>query len=421
MIICGAGLSMAEPSSLPSAASLAEMCHSKYCESVDPDFDPSIKYDLEAIAEHFAAEGSLVPYFIRNLVPWGSFLPPSNLGHLALGDFLMCKAVVAVLSSNYDELIERSAKESGADLQVSLTGDQADIRRPFHSPLLKFHGCSTDRDRTIWAKSQLVGDNVISDRMQNIKNWMQVNLREKDLLVVGFWSDWSYLNEIIDSAFSQVNPHSITLIDLSDINSLEVKAPNLWAAAHAHGVSFTHIQESGASVLDEIRREFSKGYIRKLLSSGRPAIAHEFGIECDNDWFEQPELSSEEYHQWRRDAEGLGFKKFPRRKEPVEGEVLGFVHLLLRKNGAVISGTQYLIAGRVVRVVNGSLNKLATIRREFLEPAAANVDEIIVCVGSYDDGLPDHLIRSGVPGSFVRPAPMPNFVTEDEARKVLGI
>jgi hypothetical protein len=32
------------------------------------------------------------------------------------------------------------------------------------------------------------------------KTWMAANLREKDLLVVGFWSDWSYLNAVLAEA-----------------------------------------------------------------------------------------------------------------------------------------------------------------------------------------------------------------------------
>jgi hypothetical protein len=35
---------------------------------------------------------------------------------------------------------------------------------------------------------------------------MDANLREKDLLIVGFWSDWQYLNSIIGSAIENVAP-----------------------------------------------------------------------------------------------------------------------------------------------------------------------------------------------------------------------
>jgi hypothetical protein len=55
---------------------------------------------------------------------------------------------------------------------------------------------------------------------------MEANLREKDLLAIGFWTDWAYLNQIIESAIRDVQPLSITLIDLSDADVLAQKAPS---------------------------------------------------------------------------------------------------------------------------------------------------------------------------------------------------
>ena len=39
VVLCGAGLSMAPPSNLPSAWSIANECHDRYCQTVDPDLD----------------------------------------------------------------------------------------------------------------------------------------------------------------------------------------------------------------------------------------------------------------------------------------------------------------------------------------------------------------------------------------------
>ena len=76
---------------------------------------------------------------------------------------------------------------------------------------------------------------------------MAANLRQKDLLVVGFWSDWEYLNAVIGAALIDVQPLSVTVIDLSPTNALEQKAPQLWEIAHAENVTFEHVQESGAA------------------------------------------------------------------------------------------------------------------------------------------------------------------------------
>lgn len=421
VILCGAGLSMAPPSSLPSASVLAEDCFNRHRNSVDPNVDPALKNDLEALAGHFAADGSLVRYFIRTLVPWAKFSSRSNAGHLALSDMLLVRAVFSILSTNYDALIETPAKADGEDVQVALSGDEADIQRRFHAPLLKIHGCSSDRDHTVWHDSQLQGDPQIAWRIQNISAWMNVNLREKDLLLIGFWSDWAYLNQIIDSAFENVSPNSVTVVDPSEPSTLEEKAPVLWAKAHAPNVTFTHVQQSGADALDFIRREFSRAYIRKLLASGANAFVHEYGVNCEDALLDCPDLATDELVQWRRDAEGIGFVKWPRLKSPIQGEMLGFVHLMLRSAGAVIAGNRYEFQGRSVRVVHGAQWKISTMKERFETPPAANSDDMIICVGSYDNGLPDNAVREGEPGSIVRPTAKSNFLTVDDARAELGI
>jgi hypothetical protein len=107
LVVCGAGLSMAAPSSLPSARTVAERCFDKYRVESDPDCDVSLRGDLEALAEHFAGLNTLESIFIERLVPWPAFVRPSNAGHAAVADFLITRAAVAGISSNYDTLIER--------------------------------------------------------------------------------------------------------------------------------------------------------------------------------------------------------------------------------------------------------------------------------------------------------------------------
>ena len=162
--------------------------------------------------------------------------------------------------------------------------------------------------------------------------------------------------------------------------------------------------------------------MRKLLAVGGPAITHEFGIHCDPAWLEQPDISSEDHYQWRRDAEGLSDGELPRLKQPpADDELLAHFHLLLRKEGGQIEGSRYKISNRVVRVVKGSGRFLSTMKHKFEGPPAANNDDIIVCVGSRDHGLKDNVLRSGLAGDIVRTEPMSQFVTEESARELLGI
>lgn len=423
VVLCGAGLSMAEPSNLPSARMLANTCYDSYVLAVDPDCDPALREDLEALAEYFIGIEALEEIFITNFVPWDSFARPCNPGHAALADFILCHAVNAVLSTNYDMLIERKAMDFGADIDPALDGDEANIYSRRHSPLLKFHGCSRrDKKKTIWAKSQL-NDPVIRSRLDKTKVWMAANLREKDLLIIGFWSDWAYLNEILDNAIREVSPASIIVVDLCNINELEEKAPHLWRIAHADPVKFRHVQASGAEFLDELRREFSKRYLAKMLASGKGFLEAQIGEECVAGWLMPPNLSSDELYALRRDAEGVPSGSPVKKKHPENTEQLGFFHLLLRRAGAVEAVFGYIFNNLKIRVINGAGDFLATKKRQFSGPPAIDSEiDMIACIGAQDfPGLPDEIIEKGRHNDFIRPATGVDWVDLDGAIEILRL
>ena len=134
VILCGAGLSMAPPSSVPSANELAQLCFNRYTATIDQHLDPDLENDLEALAGYFFENGTLISYFIRRLVPWDVFLVTPNRGHNALADFLISRIADAVLSSNYDLHIENAARRYGEDFQVAMNGDEAIVYKEYLSP-----------------------------------------------------------------------------------------------------------------------------------------------------------------------------------------------------------------------------------------------------------------------------------------------
>jgi hypothetical protein len=389
--------------------------------TADPACDPALREDLEALAEHFAQQDTLKTIFINALVPWKDFVRPSNAGHAAVADFLITGAAASALSTNYDILIERSAWAYGADLHGALDGDEANIATGTRSPLLKFHGCAhRDRSETIWTRSQL-GDATIASRIAKSKTWMAANLREKDLLVVGFWSDWSYFNDILGAAFRDVSPLSVTVVDLSSVDVLQAKAPDMWAAAHMPNVTFHHIQESGSAVLDEIRRAFSLGYLRKVLHAGREAFEADSGAVCVQAWLEIDDLGSEALYGLRRDAEGVPATAPAERKDPGQCELLGLFHLLLRRAGAVAHAEGYNLGGRTIRVVNGAGATLGRLKARFQEAPSVQTADVVVAVGAEDLLAPDNVVRAGRPGDIIRSAPLGTWVDFKEARGLLHI
>lgn len=421
VVLCGAGLSMAPPSNLPSASHVAEMCFDAYRLRVDPHIDPSLRQDLGALAEYFASLNTLKVQFINNLVPWKEFVRPPNSGHAAIADFLITKAAVAGLSSNYDELVEQRAKSYGADFRGSLDGDEATACSHDQAPFLKFHGCSNrDRDSTVWAQSQL-RDPIIAARIEKSRIWMEANLRQKDLLVVGFWSDWDYLNQIIGGALQGIDPLSITVIDLSEAADLERKAPDLWALAHQPQVTFSHVQESGAEALDELRRAFSENYLRQVLADGRAAFEAAAGVACDPAWLNIAALDSESLYDWRRDAEGVPNSRPATTKRPRVGDALGCFHLLLRRAGAVQQLQGYTLHGRSIRVINGAGCILNSLAARFIEAPAASSTDVFIAAGATDLGLPGHVVRPGTVGSVIRPAAGGQWLTFEQAQAELGV
>src|SRR5882757_2657421 len=101
-ILCGAGLSMASPSSVPSAADMLEAAANKYkrITGADPPRDR-----LESLLEYLISNNQFL-LFLNNLVDWVPFRSRPNEGHFAVADFLSCSALDLAVTTNVDELIE---------------------------------------------------------------------------------------------------------------------------------------------------------------------------------------------------------------------------------------------------------------------------------------------------------------------------
>ncbi len=421
VVVCGAGLSMAPPSNLPSAKQVAQVCFDEYQSTADPQCDPSLRDHLEGLAEFFATRNMLHTVFIESLVPWSAFVRPSNPGHAAIADFLITRAAAAGLSSNYDALIERRAWDYGAAFKASLDGDEATVVNRTQSPLLKLHGCAVrDPQSTVWAPAQLQ-DPTVAARIEKATVWMRAHLREKDLLVIGFWTDWDYLNHVIGSAMRDVHPISVTVVDLASADQLQQKAPHLWTLAQAPQVTFTHVQESGADILDELRRAFSMSYLQRVLKMGQATFEEVTGTTCNPAWLQMATFDSETLYGWRRDAEGVPSGTPATRNQPAIGEALGYFHLLLRRAGAEQLAEGYRLHDRTIRVINGASRVLSSLRAQFVEAPSIVVSDIVVAVGAMDLAVPPNVVRAGRVGDVIRPAASGKWLDMQKACAELGV
>jgi hypothetical protein len=276
ILFCGAGLSRSAPSAVPGAVDLAQQCVDKYHLAELPKPLPEgSETDLEVLCDFFFVN-SLKGFFVDRLVDWGPFRKKPNKGHTAAADLLTCGALHSAVTTNFDELIELGAKDLGEDdfqAALDLPAANHSLR---HNPLLKIHGCVRDRHHTLWCKRQLdsspapvpVAEQEIQSRLDSCKTWLASNIVGRDIVFLGFWSDWAYLTPILATALTGLRATRVILVDPADEAYLSAKAPELWQWAHT--AEFRHVRESGDVFLDELRLVFADNLMRRVLRGAVP-------------------------------------------------------------------------------------------------------------------------------------------------------
>lgn len=421
VIVCGAGLSMANPSRVPSAKDVANQCYDAYELLVPGALEFGCRDSLSDIAEHFVQQDRLQTFFLPEIVPWKVFVRQSNRGHAAIADMILSKSVRAALTTNYDWLVEQVAQDKGAVLDSALDGDEAASTNK-HSPYLKLHGCAVKKKcETVWATSQIEGDASVVERITKTKRWLEGNLREKDFAFVGFWSDWDYLNTVIESALGDVRPLSVTLVDPASDESLRTKAPALWTLLNREGVSFKHLPCSGDEFLDELRCLFSRAYLRRAMQVGRAAFEAEnapitkaIAITMSSD--------TDVLYAARCDTEGVPRSQAATKKSPDATEIFAMAHFLLNERGAIANGADYEYSGQSVRIINGAGSTLNSLKHRYSQdPASIAAPDVIICAGSLDNAVPEDIVRQGRSEDIVRPTASGHWLTLDGAREHFAI
>ncbi|SFJ53534.1 SIR2 family protein [Bradyrhizobium sp. cf659] len=413
MLLCGAGLSIPSPSSLLPAWKVAEICYEKW-RAIEVLPEP-LRNDLDALAGHFHQAGHFKDRFL-GLVPWAELLGQPNAGHAAVSDLLVARAAHSILSANFDPLIESWAKARKVDLRGALDGAEANEFSAATNPLLKFHGC-LDRDRpaTLWTQRQLQEADV-QQRIQSIKHWLAINLPGKDLLIVGFWTDWGYFNAVLADAIAVGGIRSVVVIDPSPTEALRQKAPELWANLTA-GTHFTHVASSGDAALDELRTAFSKVWARRFFGLAQPMTPGVAPPDPSN-W------QGDELYDLRRDAEGIPYNRAAKQKIPgPESAQAALAHVLLTQANATREGAWYRLNDKTIRVVQGGGQSLSTVRERYDEPPALASPDIVICAGAIDLTIPATVIPAGAGASVVRPARggTAKWLTLEQARAELEI
>jgi hypothetical protein len=421
VIFSGAGLSMAAPSTVPAAATLAAQCAAAYEAMSGATLPADLHWNIEALADHFAERNQLQSIFLNSVIRQAdlrSFFRNPNLGHEAIADFLGCGAIELNISTNVDDLTERSAELLG-EAKANIAINRVEAVRPWsHKPHIKLHGCfRRDIADTLWCPRQLQTE-PFQKRIREFREWLPGVLLERDLVFVGFWSDWAYLNNALEGVLNQTHAGRIVLVNPSDLDVLEGKAPGLWALAHEGTTEFVHERQSGADFLDELRQAFGAQFMKRLVTSG----GHTFTAVTGRPVPPQPDfstLSSRDLYEWRQDSTGVPAGHIVRKKIPDENmQVLGAMHLEMQNAGAKLQGAAYARSGRRTRLIHGAGQLISQVRARYAPFPSVIADDVVICVGAQDTAsLPDNVARGNKTDSIVRPGLSGLWLTDAQARE----
>jgi hypothetical protein len=329
-----------------------------------------------------------------------------------------------VVTTNYDILVEASAEALGEpDFRSALDGQGANDPSRMHQPYLKLHGCcNIDRNNTIWCLNQLP-EPVIGARLQSATQWLAGRLPGRDVVVLGFWSDWAYLNSVLEAVVTATVPASVVIVDPATPADLQTRAPGLWAWAHSPGVHFDHAPQSASDFLDELRVRFSRVLLEQTCQASHATYHQWAGAPFQGATGFPVGLSSDHLYSLRRAFSGVPSSAVTRIKRPdVHMHGVGATHLLLVSGGAVLDGHVYMLNGAAIRLVNGAGQVLSEIRARFAtEWGSAIAVDFVICAGALDDGgVPPSVVRGQGLATVVRAGNHSNWLTTEQARQQLG-
>ena len=197
VVYAGAGISMADPTRLPSGAEIAERCHRKLADELDSAaLDAADSSDLASVADAVADGGSPedVEHVRRTAVGVAGFTTAApGFGHEVLA-LLMLESIVEVITTNWDDCIERAGGEERI-LAVQSDQDRAQVTQ---QALLKVHGCATRPSGIL----------ITSDDLSDPPAWARDAVNERlascSVVFVGIGDIAGYVRKRVEEAVERV-------------------------------------------------------------------------------------------------------------------------------------------------------------------------------------------------------------------------
>lgn len=418
-LLCGAGLSMAAPSSLPSAAALAWQAKQKYDATYGSDRDPLPEL-IDDQAEFFFQRGELATGYLRTYIDKDAFAAEPNSGHFATADLLLTGAFTTAVSTNVDTLIETAGNMLFGQVGTGVTRAQVAGLAPDVSPLLKIHGCWSDPPGTIWAASQVTTE-PIKTRIEECGAWLTHRLLDRDIVIVGYWTDWDYLNALLEASLGAVNPSRVIVVDPCETGSFEAKAPALFELGMRATEEFCHVRSSGDLFLDKLRVKLSRAFVRRVLRAGATTYSAHAGTDPNDAWLDPSSHDAEVLWRIRRDLEGSNPNEPAKARIPNDEPLLGMTLLQLQARGAVAEGNYWNLDGERVRVLRTANRPLHEVEAAFArETPPVVAPEYVIAVGAEALPLPANIARGSGSGSIAR-GTSGRWLSRSDAVEELGL
>jgi hypothetical protein len=419
-LLAGAGLSMAPPSSLPSAAALAVTAKLRYDASYGATRAP-LPVSVEDQAEFFFRRDELASVYFRTLIDNHAFAGPPNTGHFAIADLLLVRGIQTAITTNVDVMIENAGNQLRGQIGAGIDQQGVALLSPDVAPLLKVHGCRTiDPSNMVWAPGQLQAPPVDA-RIASSAQWLLGRLLDRDLIIVGYWTDWDYLNAVLANVLDAVSPSRVIVVDTADGVTFAAKAPALYALGQKVPNAFQHVRASGADFLAALRRDFSKSFVRRVLHGGAEEYEELNGAPPSVALTEPPDLDNETLWRIRRDLEGCAPTEPCLLRSPPNESLPGLTILQLRARGAAADGPYWLLNGRRIRVLRAPNRPLHRVVAAYeRETAPAIAPELVIAVGAEAQALPSNIAREGTPPTIAR-GTSSRWITRPEAIMELGL
>ena len=185
--------------------------------------------------------------------------------------------------------------------------------------------------------------------------------------------------------------------------NLKKKAPALYDLGKRANAEFYHVQSSGNTFLDKVRVDFSRGFIRRILHSGRDAFTYSTGKEPKNDWLEPGSEDAQELWQLRRDLEGCNPNEPSKNRNPSEEPLVGNTILQLQACGAVPNGSYWILNDQTIRVISAANRLLHEVESTFSRETAPTIaPDYTIAVGAESVSLHSDIARGPGNDSIVR-------------------